>query len=135
MGVYMITGAGSGIGAALATVLTARGEELWLLARDEARARELRIRFPGCRTVVADLAEPRSLRGELKGQELPGRLDSLLHVAGVAEAGRVDGMGAEVWQSTLAVNLAAPAELTRLLLPALRATRGHVVFMNSGAGM
>lgn len=131
----MVTGAGSGIGAALAAVLTARGEELWLLARDEARARELRIRFPGCRTVVADLAEPGSLRGELEAQELPGRLDSLLHIAGVAEAGRVDGTAAEVWQSTLAVNLAAPAELTRLLLPALRAARGHVVFMNSGAGM
>ncbi|MEU5594993.1 SDR family oxidoreductase [Streptomyces sp. NPDC020298] len=135
MSVYMVTGAGSGIGAALAAVLTARGEELWLLARDEARARELRIRFPGCRTVVADLAEPGSLRGELEAQELPGRLDSLLHIAGVAEAGRVDGTAAEVWQSTLAVNLAAPAELTRLLLPALRAARGHVVFMNSGAGM
>jgi NAD(P)-dependent dehydrogenase (short-subunit alcohol dehydrogenase family) len=35
----------------------------------------------------------------------------------------------------LAVNLVAPAELTRLLLPVLRVSRGQVVFVNSGAGL
>lgn len=33
------------------------------------------------------------------------------------------------------MNAVAPAELTRLMLPALRAARGHVVFVNSGAGL
>lgn len=33
------------------------------------------------------------------------------------------------------MNTAAPAELTRLLLPSLRAARGHVVFVNSGSGL
>ncbi|MER6430449.1 MULTISPECIES: SDR family oxidoreductase [Streptomyces] len=135
MGVHFITGAGSGIGAALAAAFAARGEELWLLARNEERARVLRARFPRCRTPVADLAATGSLGGGLTEQELPARLDSLIHVAGVAESGTVAALGADVWQDTLAVNVAAPAELTRLLLPALRAARGHVVFMNSGAGL
>ncbi|MER6453328.1 SDR family oxidoreductase [Streptomyces sp900105245] len=135
MGVHFITGAGSGIGAALAAAFAARGEELWLLARNEERARVLRARFPRSRTPVADLAAPGSLGGGLTEQELPARLDSLIHVAGVAESGTVAALGADVWQDTLAVNVAAPAELTRLLLPALRAARGHVVFMNSGAGL
>ncbi|MFF3848174.1 SDR family oxidoreductase [Streptomyces sp. NPDC002328] len=135
MGVYLITGAGSGIGAALADDLAAREHELWLLARDEARARALRARYPRSRTLVADLSAPDELPGRLESQELPERLDSLLHVAGVAESGRIGDVGARTWQDTLAVNLVAPAELTRLLLPALRAARGHVVFMNSGAGV
>lgn len=135
MGVHLVTGAGSGIGAAVAALFTARGQELWLLARDEVRARELRARFPRSRTLVADLAVPGAIRARLEGQALPGRLDSLLHVAGVAESGRVGELSAQTWQETLAVNLIAPAELTGLLLPALREGRGHVVFVNSGAGM
>lgn len=135
MGVHLITGAGSGIGAAVAALFTARGQELWLLARDEARARELRARFPRSRTLVADLSVPGAIRARLEAQALPARLDSLLHVAGVVESGRVGELSAEVWQDTLAVNLIAPAELTGLLLPALREGRGHVVFVNSGAGV
>ena len=40
-----------------------------------------------------------------------------------------------LWEQQLAVNLVAPAELTRLLLPVLRVSRGQVVFVNSGAGL
>ena len=39
------------------------------------------------------------------------------------------------WREHLDVNLLAPAELTRLALPGLRAARGTVVFVNSGAGL
>src|SRR5690606_14659866 len=75
------------------------------------------------------------LAAALDGQPLPDRLDSLLHVAGVVELGAVGDLTPAVWQETLAANLVAPAELTRLLLPRLRAARGHVVFVNSGAGL
>ncbi|MFE0463452.1 SDR family oxidoreductase [Kitasatospora sp. NPDC058965] len=135
MGVHLITGAGSGIGAAVAALLADRGDELWLLARTAARARELRARFPDSRTVVADLTEPAALTRALEPQGLPDRLDSLLHIAGVLEPGTVGGFDPAVWQRTLAVNLLAPGELTRLALPALRAAQGHVVFLNSGAGL
>jgi NADP-dependent 3-hydroxy acid dehydrogenase YdfG len=63
------------------------------------------------------------------------RLDLVVHSAGVADLGAVEETSPATWQRTLAVNLAAPAELTRLTLPALRAARGHVVFINSGAGL
>lgn len=135
MGTHVITGAGSGIGAAIAERLSERGDELWLLARDAGRARELAGRFPGARTLVGDLAEPERLSWALSHQELPQEVDSLLHVAGVVDLGTVDELTPKVWNATLAVNLAAPAELTRLLLPQLRLARGHVVFVNSGAGL
>jgi NAD(P)-dependent dehydrogenase (short-subunit alcohol dehydrogenase family) len=135
MGTHLITGAGSGIGEAVTERLAARGDELWLLARDAGRARELEGRFPGVRTVVGDLADPDKLSWALGHQELPERLDSLLHIAGVVDLGEVGELTPKLWTRQLAVNLVSPAELTRLLLPQLRVAQGHVVFVNSGAGL
>ena len=135
MATHLITGAGSGIGACIARRLLERGDEIWLLARDAGRAKELRERFDGARTLVGDLDEPARLSWALDQQQLPDRLDSLHHVAGVVELGGVGELGAKVWSHTLAVNLLAPVELTRLLLPQLRLARGHVLFVNSGAGL
>ncbi|MGW4803800.1 SDR family oxidoreductase [Kitasatospora sp. NPDC004272] len=135
MGVHLITGAGSGIGAVVADKLTARGEELWLLVRDARRAAQLRERYPDARTLVGDLDDPAKLSWAFGHQALPVELDSLLHVAGVVELGTVAETPVKAWQHQLNVNAVAPAELTRLLLPSLRLARGHVVFVNSGAGL
>jgi NAD(P)-dependent dehydrogenase (short-subunit alcohol dehydrogenase family) len=135
MATHVITGAGSGIGAVLAQRLHARGDTLWLLARDAGRAAELAGRFPGARTLVGDLAQPERLSWAFSHQEQPRELDSVLHVAGVLELGAVGELTPKVWQHTLAVNLVAPAELTRLLLPQVRLARGQVVFVNSGSGL
>jgi NADP-dependent 3-hydroxy acid dehydrogenase YdfG len=131
---HLVTGAGAGIGRCVARRLAGRGDELVLLARSAARAEELAADFPVARTAVADLADPPALASALAGL-LPERLDSLIQVAGTVELGAVADQPADVWRRTLDVNLAAPAELTRLCLPALRAARGHVVFVNSGSGL
>ncbi|MHB9858875.1 SDR family oxidoreductase [Streptomyces sp. YIM S03343] len=135
MAIHVITGAGSGIGAAVAQSLHARGDELVLHARDAGRAKELAAAFPGARTLVGDLAEPERLSWAFSHQELPERVDSLLHIAGVVDLGTVGELTPKSWRHQLNVNLIAPAELTRLLLPQLRVARGHVVFVNSGAGL
>ncbi|HSE07144.1 MAG TPA: SDR family oxidoreductase [Nocardioidaceae bacterium] len=135
MPTHLLTGAGAGIGAALARALSARGDDLVLLARNDERARDLVAEFPGARTLVADLSDPATLVESLEGDGLPARLDSLVHLAGVVELGGVADLGVDVWRETVDVNLVAPAVLTRLCLPSLRAARGHVVFVNSGAGL
>ena len=135
MAVHLITGAGSGIGEALAQRLADRGDELWLLARDAGRAAQLRERFPGAHTLVGDLAEPARLSWAFGHQSAPARVDSLLHVAGVVELGAIADTPVATWQQQLNVNAVSPAELTRLMLPALRAARGQIVFVNSGAGL
>ncbi|MFF5717778.1 SDR family oxidoreductase [Streptomyces buecherae] len=135
MGTHLITGAGSGIGTVVAERLCARGDELWLLARDAGRAKQLAERYPGARTLVGDLAEPERLSWALSHQQVPERLDSLLHIAGVVELGDVGDLTPKAWNQQLAANLVSPAELTRLLLPQLRLAKGHVVFVNSGAGL
>ena len=128
---HLITGAGSGIGAVLTEVLLARGDDLVLLARSTERAAELEASYVGARTVVADLADPASV----EDLDLPERLDSVVHAAGVVDIGPVAELSVASWQQQLTVNLVAPAALTRVALPALRAARGTVVLVNSGAGL
>ncbi|WP_255952117.1 SDR family oxidoreductase [Streptomyces odontomachi] len=135
MATHVITGAGAGIGAAVARRLLARGDDLVLLARDAGRAKELAGEFAGARTLVGDLAEPDRLSWAFSHQSLPERVDSLLHIAGVVDLGPVGDLTTRTWRHQLEVNLIAPAELTRLFLPQLRVARGHVVFVNSGAGL
>ncbi|MFE8008100.1 SDR family oxidoreductase [Streptomyces sp. NPDC057418] len=135
MPTHLITGAGSGIGAAVARRLLERGDELVLLARDAGRAKELAALHPGARTLVGDLGNPDRLSWALGQQPMPERLDSLLHIAGVVELGEIGDLTPKAWHFQLNTNLIAPAELTRLMLPQLRVSHGHVVFANSGAGL
>ena len=130
---HVLTGAGSGIGLVLAQRLADRGDDLVLLARSDARAAALATTFPRAQLLVADLADPGTLNGI--GRQVDGAVDSLVHVAGVVELGRVDRLRLADWEHQLAVNLTAPAVLTRELLPHLRAARGTAVFVNSSAGL
>jgi NAD(P)-dependent dehydrogenase (short-subunit alcohol dehydrogenase family) len=75
-----------------------------------------------------DLSEPVVLPEELAGLE---RVDAMVHCAGIADIASVEESGPELWQRTFAINLASAADLTRRLLPALRAARGAVVSSTS----
>ena len=128
---HLVTGAGSGIGALLARALLDRGDAWHVVARSDRRATELGEQLPGARPVVADLEHPESV----ESLHLPDRLDSVVHAAGVVELGTVAELSVQDWAHQLRVNLVAPAALTRVALPALRAATGTVVLVNSGAGL
>ncbi|WP_228501257.1 SDR family oxidoreductase [Nocardioides agariphilus] len=128
----LVTGAGSGIGQAVADALHARGDELVLLARNEERADHLRQRYAGAEVRVADLVEFDRLAERVEGIDL---LDAVVHSAGVIELEPVAELELGHLTHQLRINLVAPTELTRALLPALRAARGTVVFVNSSAGL
>lgn len=131
----VLTGAGSGIGQLLAQRLHERGDRLVLVARDASRAEDLTAAFPGSTAIVADLAFPETLADAAAAADLPARVDAIVHAAGIVDLGSVADLPVASWNEQLAVNLVAPAELTRLLLPRVRATRGQVLFVNSGAGL
>ncbi len=137
---HVITGAASGIGRAVAQKLAARGDRLILLVRSDDRIDEVARAIPSHeRILVADLADTAAL-AELAPQLLSGRpdtdrIDSLIHVAGVVDLSSVEALDVDQWQQHLAVNLTAPAILTKAMLSRLRAGRGTVVFVNSSAGL
>ena len=131
MAVHLLTGAGSGIGEALARRLHARGDELVLLARTGDRAGELATAYPGARPVVADLAVPESL----EALDLPDSLDSVVHSAGVVDVATVAETDPASLAATVTVDLLAPMLLARASLEAVRRARGTHVFVNSGSGL
>jgi len=135
MPTHLLTGAGSGIGAAIGRRLHGRGDRLVLLARSDERAAELAREYQGAATLVADLADPAGLERLLTGADLPESLDSVLHVAGAVELSPVADLPIGQLREQLDVNLIAPAVLTRACLPALRRAKGTVLFVNSGSGL
>ena len=130
---HVVTGGGSGIGASLVRSLLDRGDAVVLVARSGERADELEREFPGASAVVADLSQPSTVAG--LEDDLPDRIDSLVHSAGVVDLAPVADLDHVELSRTLAVNLVSAAELTRIALGPLRRSQGTVVFVNSGSGL
>lgn len=125
----LITGAAGGIGSAIAAAL-APTHTLFLAGRPSARLDALAEEL-GAPTWPLDLTDPDSI---VSATEVLTELDVLVHNAGVLYPGRVSETIAEQWRASFEVNVTGAVALTLALLPALRAARGHVVFINSGAG-
>jgi NADP-dependent 3-hydroxy acid dehydrogenase YdfG len=126
----MITGAAGGLGSAIATAL-APTYTLFLAGRPSDRLDALAEGF-GATTWPIDLADLDAIPTVV---EPIVELDVLIHNAGVAYPGRVAESTVDEWQATMDVNVVGAVALTLALLPALRTAGGHVVFINSGAGI
>jgi short-subunit dehydrogenase len=134
----LVTGATSGIGRAVAIEFARRGGALLLSGRSAARLEEvagLARRLAADATVHrCDLArEEEVLRLAERARAHAPRLDVLVHAAGVHRAGPVADVPGGDLDTLYAVNVRAPYVLTRELLPALRLSRGQIVFVNSSA--
>ena len=134
----LVTGASSGLGAASADALAARGAAVVLAARSEARTQpvldDLRRRYPAAELDVLriDLASLASVRDAAARFLASGRrLDVLLNNAGVAGTAGLTDDGFEI---TIGTNYIGPFYLTSLLLPRLlEAPQGRVVNVASVA--
>lgn len=127
----LITGASRGLGAAIARQL-APTHDLLLGGRPSPDLDSLAASLDGASTFAVELTDHDAVASVA---DTISRLDVLVHNAGVSTSlSPVAQTSADEWRHVLEVNLVAVAELTRLLLPALRAAGGHVVFINSGAG-
>jgi NADP-dependent 3-hydroxy acid dehydrogenase YdfG len=125
----LITGAGGGIGSAIATAL-APTHTLLLAGRPSDRLDAVAERL-GATTFPLDLTDTDEIEASC---EIVDELDVLVHNAGVSIPGRVAESSVEEWRATFDVNVFGAVALTLTLLPALRSARGQVVFVNSGAG-
>lgn len=132
--VALVTGATRGLGREIARVL-APDHHLLLGGRDPAAVGALATSLPSAEPFVADLTDARATRTAVTQVLAPlGRLDVLVHNAGISSRGTVADTPREQWRRMLEVNVVAVADLTRLVLPLLRRSRGLVVLVNSGAG-
>jgi NADP-dependent 3-hydroxy acid dehydrogenase YdfG len=136
----VVTGASSGIGAAIALCLAEEGAKLHLIGRNaaalEAVAQQARKSSPSVLTYRADLtadADLAKLQTDLK-RDCDG-IDILVHSAGVIALGPLESAPLEEFDRQYRINVRAPVALTQALLSMLRAHQGSVVFVNSSAGM
>ncbi|WP_322857288.1 SDR family oxidoreductase [Mycobacterium shigaense] len=125
----LITGASGGIGSAIAAAL-APTHTLLLAGRPSDRLDAVAFRLDAT-TFPMDLTDTDAIES---GCEIVDELDVLVHNAGLSIPGHVDESSIEEWRATFSVNVFGPVALTLALLPALRAARGQVIFINSGAG-
>ena len=126
----LVTGATSGIGRAIAAAL-ATTHHVHLIGRNRGALDELAAALPSSEVHVADLADGAQIAG-ITGEI--DRLDVLVHSAGVLHMGSTEDLDPAQWRESLEVNVLAPVELTRVLLPALRRASGQVILINSGLG-
>jgi len=126
----LITGAGSGIGKAVATALANQGLRVTLVGRSLGKLQMTRAHVT---VLTADLAteDGRALVSERVHPEL----HVLVHSAGAYLRSSITALSVERWAALDAINLYAPILLTAAVLPQLRAGRGQVVFINSSAGL
>jgi short-subunit dehydrogenase len=128
-----VTGATGGIGGAIARAVHARGAHVVLTGRREELLEELRASLgERAELVPGDLAER---DGAARLAAAAGDVDVLVANAALPASGRVEEFDAEQIDRALDVNLRAPIQLTRALLPGmLERGRGHVVLVSSLSG-
>jgi short-subunit dehydrogenase len=128
----LVTGASSGIGAAFARALRARGEKLILVARREDRLRELAAELGGDAAVAvvpADLAAPGAAERVMSAVAERGlTVDFLVNNAGVGHTGAFVDEPLERIRAMIDLNVRAVVELCRLALPGMVARgRGRLI--------
>jgi NAD(P)-dependent dehydrogenase (short-subunit alcohol dehydrogenase family) len=134
----LVTGAGRGIGAAIAATLAARGARLTLLGRTARTLRETLAALPGSAHgfVLADVADPAQVQAAFaEARAARGPVEILVNNAGAAESAPFGRTSLELWQRMLAVNLTGTFLCAQAALPEMvQAGWGRIVNIASTAG-
>lgn len=130
----LVTGAGSGIGRAVALALGRSGMRLLLVGRREEALRAVAEETGGAGSILpADLATEAG-RAAIAAA-VPSELHVLVHCAGIHLRERLTATDERAWAALDAVNVRAPILLTTACRAALQAAGGQVVIVNSTAGL
>jgi NAD(P)-dependent dehydrogenase (short-subunit alcohol dehydrogenase family) len=134
----LVTGAGTGMGRAIALALGAQGAAVWLAGRRPEPLTEVAGELDGigasavCRPF--DITIDDEVRALARDFADGSSLDILVHCAATITLGEIATAPVEELDRQYRVNLRGPYLLTQALLPLLKARRGQVVFVNSSAG-
>jgi NADP-dependent 3-hydroxy acid dehydrogenase YdfG len=135
--VFLVTGASSGIGLAIAHALVQAGARVALMARSAAKLEELRQQWGPDRVVVTagDVTSPEACATAVAATQAHfGRLDGLVHSAGVSMRGLAAETDPAVYRQLMDINFHSSVSLIQAALPGLKASKGHVVVISSVVG-
>jgi meso-butanediol dehydrogenase / (S,S)-butanediol dehydrogenase / diacetyl reductase len=137
--VAVVTGAGTGIGAAAARRFAADGYTVVLIGRTEATLEQTAKQGPDGSAMhpwLADVADPDVVGAAMDGvADLFGRLDVLVNNAGVAIPGTVEQIDVDSYRAMVRTNVDGALFASRAALPHLRTARGCIVNVGSVAGL
>lgn len=142
--VALVTGSGSGVGAATVLQLAQRGWDVvvnYSRSEQEAQACAQACRDAGADVLLqqADVSDDAQCRTLVQATMARwGRLDALVNNAGTSifgDAARWDALDAAAFQKIMAVNVAGPFQMVRAAGPHLRAGKGCIVNVSSMAGV
>ena len=124
--VALVTGASSGIGAAIAQKLSNQGARVFAAQRSSSDYED----------ILSDLSDPKAPEEIISViKKVTGRLDILINNAGIMTEGNVEETTLKNWNQHLAINLTAPFLLIREAMPLLRESRGSIVNVGSVEGL
>jgi len=138
--VAIVTGAGRGIGEAIARLFAAEGARVVVNGRTEAHVRRVASDIAGsggaAHGIVADIGSPEGVQALVRGTvERFGAIDVLVHNAGIYPIQTVEEMEEGDWSEVLEVNLTSAFRLTKACLPHLKQrTNGRLLFTSSVTG-
>jgi len=134
--IAIITGAGSGIGAATVTLFQQNGYTVLAAGRDPARLQSIAGDQANIVTWTGDLREEKSCAALVaECIQRFGRLDVLVNNAGIYIRGDATETSAEDWRNTIATNLDAPFYLSKAAIPHLLQTKGAIINIASDWGL
>lgn len=141
--VALITGAGTGVGAATALMLAHKGYDVlvnYSRSADEAEASAAECRAAGADALVVkgDVAQDADCRALAQAaQDRWGRIDALVNNAGISIFGKAaewDSLDAEAFQRVLGVNTLGTFQMVRACVEPLKRAQGSIVNVSSVAG-
>ncbi len=127
----LVTGASRGLGRSIAETLARRGAEVALVARNGAALEALANELDG-KAYPTDLGDPAAVESLVDRVEADGAVDIVVNNAGIDHVGRFHQISPQQVRDLLQVNLAAPMEICRQVMPRMVSRgRGHIVNVSS----
>ncbi len=136
--VVLVTGAGSGIGRAIARAFLAQGARVALVGRRMGALQETGAGFTPDRflPISADMTQLADITQALdKCLSAFGRLDAVIANAGLSLPGRIDELDPQSWETMRSLNLDGVVHLARECMPSLIDSRGTFTAVSSIAGL
>lgn len=136
--VVVVTGAGSGMGAATAQRFSAEGATVVLVGRTEAKLAKVAKTLESNHYYlhVADISNPQEVETLAKAVlDKFGRVDVLVNNAGVVVQGKVNEASIEDWKKILDIDVSGVFYATRFFIDALKKSKGNIVNVSSVSGL